>query len=148
MHRFIVLLIIYAAVAVVFTMIDVGWLALVAADIFKRQLGGILRDAPDLRVALAFYALYAAGLVVLAVWPALARRRPSDAVIKGGVLGFTAYATFDLTNLAIIKSWSAQLALVDMAWGTFASAIAAAAGYVSGAWLLARSAAGDVPRPK
>ena len=54
------------------------------------------------------------------------------AATHGAVLGLTAYATFDLTSLAIIKGWTPGLAAVDMAWGTVLSAIAAVAGYAAG----------------
>ncbi len=148
MPRFLTLLAVYAAAALVFVVLDGIWLLLVAADLFKRHVGHILRDVPDLRAALAFYIVYAGGLVVLAVQPAIATRSLSDATAKGGVLGFTAYATFDLTNLAIIKGWSLQLALVDMAWGMAASAAAAACGYAIGARLHAQAATSDAMRPE
>ena len=52
-------------------------------------------------------------------------------------LGFVAYATYDLTNQATLKIWDARLTLIDMSWGTFATALAAGAGY----WLTQRFSA-------
>ena len=46
-------------------------------------------------------------------------------VVFGGAIGLTAYATYNLTNLATLKGWASQLALLDMAWGTVASGLAA-----------------------
>lgn len=44
------------------------------------------------------------------------------------LFGFFTYATYDLTNLATLKNYPVQLALIDMLWGSFVSAIAATAG--------------------
>jgi uncharacterized membrane protein len=41
-----------------------------------------------------------------------------------------AYGTYDLTNWATLQGWPSQLALVDWAWGTVASAVAGAVGYL------------------
>ena len=140
------LLIGYATIWTAFVALDATWLVLVASDLFKRDVGAILRDKPDLAVALAFYCIYAGGLLALAVWPALEKRSLRNAITKGALVGCTAYATFDLTNLAIIKGWSLKLAFVDMAWGTVVSALAAACGYTAGMRAGARAAAGNPSR--
>ena len=44
------------------------------------------------------------------------------------VLGFVAYATYDLTNQATLKHWSTTVTIADMAWGTVLTAITAGAG--------------------
>jgi len=54
-------------------------------------------------------------------------------MLYGALLGFFAYATYDLTNLATLRGWSPTLAIVDMAWGTFITALAA-----TGGWVIAR----------
>ena len=50
---------------------------------------------------------------------------------RGAVYGFCAYATYDLTNQATLRHWPLTLSLVDMAWGTALSAVAAACGYIA-----------------
>lgn len=122
----------YGASLLAFAVIDGAWLALVAAELFKAQLGAILRSAPLLPAVLAFYCVYAAGIVALAVSPALAQGSARMAMINGGMLGLTAYATFDLTCLAIIEGWTWRLALIDIAWGAALTAFAALAGYHAG----------------
>ena len=106
--------------------------ALVGIGQFQAQIGPILNPQPNLMAAAVFYAIYASGLVVLAVRPALQQRSVGVAATSGAVLGLTAYATFDLTNLAVIQGWTLSLALLDMAWGTTLSWIAAVAGYGAG----------------
>ena len=104
---------------------DMIWIQFVALNIFKQEVGHLLRIAPDFAAATAFYLIYGTGLTVLAVEPVLESRSLPTAITKGGALGLTAYATFDLTNLALLKGWTLKLVLIDMAWGTAASAIAA-----------------------
>lgn len=114
---------------------DALWLSYFANAVFRPTLGGILLD--DLRwlPAALFYLLFAAGLVWFAVTPALRAGSWSHAGLTGAALGFMAYMTYDLTNLATIKAWTVQLALIDMAWGTLISAIAATASYFAAARL-------------
>jgi uncharacterized membrane protein len=117
-----------------FVVLDAAWLLLVGIGQFQAQLGLILRPQPDMMAAMAFYLIFAGGLVMLAIRPALQHRSPSIAAAHGAVLGLTAYATFDLTNLAVIEGWTVSLAALDMAWGTALSCVAAVAGYAAGRW--------------
>jgi uncharacterized membrane protein len=62
---------------------------------------------------------------VLAVWIVLALYlsflRPEsalEAMIWGGIFGFSTYAVFNLTELAINSKWTVFTASVDMIWGT------------------------------
>lgn len=127
----------YLAVAVVFLGIDFIWLSR-AMGFYKRELGNILAEKPDLSVAALFYMLYVAGIMVLAVVPAEKNGSWISALLLGGTLGLIAYATYDLTNLATLKDWSAKVALVDIVWGTFLTAISSLAGYAA-LTLLSRS---------
>lgn len=119
----------YMAVLSAYLALDLPWLMLVAADLFRDRAGNVLRADPQLAPALAFYGIYAFGLMHLAVRPALLARSGHQAVRSGAVLGLTAYATFDLTNLAVIRGWTWDLALFDIGWGVFASSMAALLGY-------------------
>lgn len=122
----------FTASLLTFIVLDAAWLILVGIGQFQAQIGSILRPQPDLGAAAAFYATYAVGLMLLAVRPALQQRSLGCAATNGAVLGLTAYATFDLTSLAVIKGWTWELALLDMAWGTALSCAAAASGYWAG----------------
>jgi len=117
---------------IVFVVMDAAWLMLVALKMFQSQLGAILQPEPMLGAAIVFYLIYTFGLVVLAVRPAVAAGSLAVAATKGAVLGLTAYATFDLTNLAVIKGWTIELATIDIAWGAVVSAIASMAGCAAG----------------
>lgn len=138
----------YVVSLAAFLCLDAVWLSQVALGLFQRQLGDVLRPQPLLAPAIAFYILYVAGVVWLAVRPALVEGDGRIAASNGAVLGLTAYATFDLTNLAVIERWTLSLAALDLAWGTVATCVAAVCGYAGGRAAMRRVArASDHARP-
>ena len=73
-----------------------------------------------------------------AIQPALASGRWSTAIVAGAALGFVAYSTYDLTNQATLRGWPLTITLVDIAWGTIASGLAATISYLAlSRWLSA-----------
>jgi uncharacterized membrane protein len=121
----------YGACLVVLLVLDLIWLRYAGDAIFRPAVGEMLTDKPNFVAAGLFYVLFAAGLVFLAVLPAWRAGSLVTALLNGAVLGFMAYMTFDLTSLAILKLWSVKVAILDISWGTFASAAAAAAGFLA-----------------
>lgn len=118
----------YFATGLVFLALDAVWLTLAANAIYRPLLGPILRDGFDLGAAAAFYFIYVAGMVFFAVRPGLLAESPFTALAHGAALGFVAYATYDLTNQATLKTWSTTVTLVDLAWGSFVTAAASGIG--------------------
>lgn len=116
----------YLASAVVFFVIDFVWLSLAGPTLYKREIGQLLLDQPNLLVAAGFYLFYVLGLVVLVTAPA--NGDVVRALLMGAVLGFVAYGTYDLTNLSTMRGFTPTIAAIDMAWGTFLTAVSAAAG--------------------
>lgn len=94
-------------------------------------MGDILTDKPNFVAAALFYVFFSAGLVFFAVMPAIKSGGLATALLNGAFLGFLAYMSFDLTNLAILKLWSVKVSLIDISWGTLVSAIAAGAGFTA-----------------
>ena len=88
-----------------------------------------MRPSPDFSAAGVFYLIYVSAIVFFAVAPGLEKASLSKALINGALLGFVAYATYDLSNQSTLKFWELRLTLVDMAWGTFATAAAAGIAY-------------------
>jgi uncharacterized membrane protein len=125
----------YVLTAVVFFAIDLVWLGVVAAPFYQRQMGDLMR--PDVRwgAALAFYALYIAGILVFAVLPGLEAGSLGRSVALGAFFGLVAYATFDLTSLALVRDFPEAMVVVDLVWGTVLTATVAAAGWGVGRWL-------------
>ena len=122
------IIIAYISTAVIFLVFDLTWLTQVGPQLYNPIVGDILAPEPRMGAAVAFYLIYVAGLLYFAVLPALAKGDWKDAAVKGGLLGFVAYATFDLTNQTVLIVWSTKITLADMAWGTFVSAVGSAGG--------------------
>ena len=121
--------------SVVFFAIDVVWIGVVAAPFYQRHLGSLL--APNVRwvPAILFYLIYIVGLLVFAVLPGLASGSLVRAAALGAFLGFMAYATFDLTCLALFRDFPVRVVAVDLCWGTLLSATVTSAAYGIGRWL-------------
>lgn len=124
--------ILYLATVLVMVPLDILFLGIIAKGFFQSQVGdmmGTLRPLP----AIVFYLLYAAGILVFVNGADNATLR--SALIFGALFGMFAYATFDLTALAILKHWTWPTAFVDVAWGAFVTAVSAAAGLAAADWL-------------
>jgi uncharacterized membrane protein len=115
-------------VAVVMVAMDVLWLGFIAKSLYQDGIGHLMAERPQAWAALAFYLVYAVGLVAFVVAPRAGVDAWHSAAVMGALFGFVAYATYDLSNLATLKNWPLWLSLVDMAWGSVASAVAATAG--------------------
>ncbi len=125
----------YALTAAVFFAIDLVWLGVVAKDFYAEQIGHLLRDDVVWPAALLFYALYIVGILVFAVLPGLEAASLGRTVALGAFLGFFAYATFDLTCMALFRDFPLVVVVVDLAWGAVLTGTVAAAGYLIGGWL-------------
>lgn len=122
-------LVAYASTAFVFFAVDFVWLTKISTGIYRPRLGDMLLDQPNLLIAGLFYLFYVGGIVYFAVAPALAEGGWSKALIAGLILGFVAYGTYDLTNLSTLKGWPWSVTLIDLAWGTFLTGLAAVSGF-------------------
>ncbi|MEJ5081281.1 DUF2177 family protein [Ochrobactrum sp. MYb379] len=118
----------YKVTHIVFVAIDFTWLSTMAGSLYQVVMGNMLITDFRLAPAIAFYLLNVIGLTFLAVTPRLEKGSPPWAEFRGAVLGFTAYATYDLTNQATLKKRSTMLTIADLVWGTILSAAAAATG--------------------
>ena len=111
-------------------LLDGPWLTLMGPRFYTPRLAHLLSASPQWAAAGAFYLLYALGVALLAVLPALeSGRRPSQAFARGALLGLVAYGTYDLTNQATLRDWPLIVTLVDMAWGTFLTGVAGAVAF-------------------
>jgi uncharacterized membrane protein len=116
--------------------LDALWLGFVARDFYRTEMAGVAASAVRRLPAVLFYLLYPAGLLALVLWPA----PPTlwEAVVRATLVGLVAYGTYDLTNWATLREWSARLAATDIAWGCLVSAAAGAAGWSAWRWLSLR----------
>ena len=61
-------------------------------------------------------------------WAVLGTQSARAAARRGAGLGFVAYATYELTNWAVLRDWPAWIVPIDIAWGVVLTAVAALAG--------------------
>ena len=115
----------YLVCLVVMGVLDFLWLSNTSEALYRRDLGPLLADNPNMTVAVIFYLLFAVGIVIFAVRPALTSGDWRIAALYGALFGFFTYATYDLTNFATMKVWTLRLTLLDMAWGSLLTAIVA-----------------------
>jgi uncharacterized membrane protein len=104
---------------VVFLLMDAMWLGFVAKHFYINQLGGLLRmsgDSISARIlpAIIVYLALIIGILVFVVPHASSALQ---ALLLGALFGFVTYATYDFTNLAVLKDWNWVVSLVDVAWG-------------------------------
>jgi uncharacterized membrane protein len=129
----------YLATGVAFAVIDAVWLTTAGPRLYRPALDSVLAAKFNLPAAIVFYLIYVAGIVALAVLPTVREEGTwTRALTTGAMLGFVAYATYDLTNQATLKVWATKITVADMLWGTFVTAAASAAGFLAYRWAEAR----------
>jgi uncharacterized membrane protein len=101
----------------IFFIIDMTWLGLIAKNLYRNQIGFLMTPNINWVAAIIFYLLFLIGLVFFVISPAVYNGSWSQALLWGFLFGFIAYATYDLTNLAIVKDWPLLITVVDMVWG-------------------------------
>jgi uncharacterized membrane protein len=116
----------YIATLITFLAIDMVWLTWLARATYVAEMGDLLRKPPNITAAVAFYLLYAAGLIFFAINPGIKAGSVFQAMLLGGALGLIAYGTYDLTNLSVLNNYSVKIALIDLVWGTVLSGATAA----------------------
>ena len=124
----------YWSTLVVFLLCDMAWLGTMANRLYRPTLGDIMLSSANLPAAAAFYGLYPVGLVIFAVLPALKSGSLAQAALSGALFGFFTYMTYDLTNQATLRTWTSQLTVLDVGWGTLLGAISATAAF----WITAK----------
>ena len=127
--------ILYLATLLVIVPIDFLFLGLVAKNFFTSQVGdmlGTIRLAP----AILFYLLYVVGILIFV--SAAQDSTWKSTLLYGALFGFFCYATFELTNMSLLKHWTWPVVIVDIAWGAFVTAISSTLGLLIANWLSPR----------
>ena len=122
------LIISFIFVSTIFLIIDVLWLSITVKSLYRPALGDLLKDKPVMWAAVLFYIIYMIGVALIILKPALANDSISQALWTGVVFGVVAYGTYNLTNMATVKNWSASIVWIDMLWGGFLTGFSSAVG--------------------
>lgn len=125
----------YLLTTLVFFAIDLIWLGVLAKDMYRKYLGGLLSDQVNWTAAIIFYLLFIVGIFIFAIAPAVAKDSIRQAIVMGMLFGFFTYATYDLTNLATLKNWPVKIVFIDIIWGMVLTGSVSTAGFFIVKWL-------------
>ncbi|QWE04095.1 DUF2177 family protein [Polynucleobacter sp. JS-JIR-II-50] len=120
---------IYLSFLIALIAIDLVWLLGISKNLYRNEMGDLMASEPKLLAGLAFYLLYALGVCIFVIVPALSKQSWIYALQYGALFGLFCYMTYDLTNLAVIRNFPTQLAFIDIAWGSFVTALCASFAY-------------------
>jgi uncharacterized membrane protein len=118
-----------------YLVLDGLWLGVLMSGFYRSQLKGLARISwdridPNWWAASVVYLLLGAGLAALVTSRA---GGAGNVLLTGAAFGFVVYGVYDCTNLSTLRDWPVLLTVVDIAWGTVASAACALA-----IWTVAR----------
>lgn len=120
----------YVSMLIFMLVVDIIWLSVIAKPIYQQGIGHLMAAKPNLIFAALFYLVYVFGLLRFAIKPNRAWAGVKQTFFAGASVGLLVYASYDLTNLALLKDWPLDLALLDTAWGTLLSGITASVGKI------------------
>jgi uncharacterized membrane protein len=114
---------IYLSFLICLITVDLVWLLGIAKNLYRDEMGDLMATEPKLIAGLAFYLIYALGVCIFVIIPALSKQSCTDALLYGALFGLFCYMTYDLTNLTVIRDFPTRLAFIDIAWGSFVTAL-------------------------
>ena len=118
-----------------FLFLDMIWVGFIAHQFFRRQVGHLMAVETNWPAAILFYLMFPIGILFFAVLPALEVNDFQKVVINGLMLGFITYATYELTNHALLKNWTWATVVVDLLWGIFIVTLVSVYSFKVGLWL-------------
>lgn len=109
----------YIMALIVFLIIDAFWLGFIAKNLYQKGIGHLMAANPNFVAATIFYVIFLAGLVYFVIAPGIEANNVQQVMLAGALFGAITYGTYDLTNLATLKSWPINITIIDIIWGTF-----------------------------
>lgn len=111
---------------------DYIWLGLIAKNFYVTQLISIGRISGDkfepvLWAAGIVYLLLAVGIVFFALPKVDLQASYVTTFAIGALLGLVVYGVYDMTNYSTLKDYPIQIAMADLAWGSFVCGLATTA---------------------
>lgn len=118
---------IWSISAIIFIALDMFWLGLIAKNIYAKNLGFLGKDGQisfNLPVGLLTQVIIITGIFLVLIKILNPSSSIQEAISWGALLGFTIYATYDLTNYSFVDKWPLSITIIDVLWGTFQGSIA------------------------
>ena len=127
----------YCLTVPIFFSVDMLWLGFIAKDFYQNHLGFLLRPQVNWFAAIIFYLIYIVGILIFGVSPGINTQSWTRALIFGSLYGFFTYATYELTNMALVENWPFKVVIVDILWGIVLCSIVSVSSYfIAKKWLL------------
>lgn len=128
--------IVYLSTLIILLPLDFLFLGAVGKKLFAENVGDMTLANPRIVPTILFYALYLAGVVIFVNGEAPSNWQHN--LQYGALFGLFSYATFELTDMALLKHWEWAVVVSDITWGTFLTAVSASIGGILAAWVLAK----------
>lgn len=110
--------------------LDSIWFSITIEKLYKPYLWDIISGKFNYYIAAVFYFIYSFGLSYLILAQGLdANHTALKVLCNGFVLGFIAYAAYDLTNQASIEGWPTLVTIIDVLWGGVLSGLVSGISY-------------------
>ncbi len=123
------LILLYILTFAIFLGLDFLGLSFLIKPVFARDIGPLLLDSFRLVPAFVFYAFYVAVLLYFVSWPAMTQDKSLIWVLlNAALIGALGYGTYEFTNLATLKDWTAQMVATDFTWGVVLTGVSATLG--------------------
>jgi uncharacterized membrane protein len=120
----------YIAVLVPLVVLDALWILVLAKNFYATQMSFLFSKSISFTPIVFFYPIYALGVLMLVVIPAVSAGSWFQALWRGVLLGLVAYGAYDLTNQATINGWPTVVTLVDIGWGVIVTALTSLIAYL------------------
>ncbi len=114
---------------IVFLVFDIIWLAFVAKNFYKNQIGFLMKEKINYLSAMVFYLIFIVSLVIFVIMPNI-DGNILKLILKASLFGLVTYATYDLTNFATLKGFPIKVVLVDLSYGVIIANITAILTYL------------------
>ncbi len=111
---------IFISTLVLFLAIDAVWITLFGSKWYAQYLSHLTSGKVAITPALLFYAIYIFGMLYFVIMPAIGGNTPlTEVALRGAILWFFAYSTYDLTNHVFMKNWPWFITITDILWWAF-----------------------------
>ena len=123
------------ATLLVFMTLDVVWLKFLINGLVDYPAVITYGNRPNWDLAGIYYMLMSVWLAYGAAYKSMVYNNAAPAFLDGWKVGFRFSVLYAAINTVFFYTWSLELIVLDIAWNTFATAMAAVASYGIGVWL-------------
>lgn len=117
----------YLSTLISLLVIDGIWLASTGKAFYGKYLAHLIAPSMSWIPVILFYFIYALGITVFVVSPAIRNNMSLGHVfLLGAFLGLIAYGAYDFTNQATLRDWPIIVTIVDLLWGAFLTGVVSA----------------------